>query len=67
MKKSKFIGRLSNFSNPFIPPCDDQVSDVEDVLIWPTRAMLLWENFLQNRMADPNAIYGYNTGSLLQC
>ena len=29
-KKSKLIGRLSNFTNPFIPPCDDQVSDADD-------------------------------------
>ena len=27
-KQSKFIGRLSNFTNPFIFPCDDQVSNV---------------------------------------
>ena len=26
-------GRLSNFTNPFIPPCDDQVSDSDD-LFW---------------------------------
>ena len=46
------------------------VSDVARrfVLISPTRAMLamlLRENFLQNRMVDPNAIYGYNTGCTL--
>ena len=28
--------------------------------------MLLRENFLQNRMADPYAIYGYNTDRTLQ-
>ena len=27
-EKSKLISRLSNFTNPFIPLCDDQVSDV---------------------------------------
>ena len=32
-EKSKLISRLSNFTNPFIPPCDDQVSDVDD-LFW---------------------------------
>ena len=29
-KKSKLIGRLSKFINPFTPPCDDQVSDEDD-------------------------------------
>ena len=28
--------------------------------------MLLREHFLQNRMVDPYAIYGYNTGRTLQ-
>ena len=32
-EKSKLISRLSNFTNPFIPPCDDQVSDADD-LFW---------------------------------
>ena len=31
-KKSKLIGRLSNFTNSFIPLCDDQMSDVDDLL-----------------------------------
>ena len=51
-KKSKLIGRLSNFKNPFIPPCDVQVSDADNVLISPIRAMLLRENVLQNCMID---------------
>ena len=33
-EKSKLISKLSNFTNPFIPPCDDQVSDVVDDLFW---------------------------------
>ena len=32
----------------------------------PTRAMLLLENFLQNRMVDTDALYGYNTDRTLQ-
>ena len=36
------------------------------VLISLTRAMLLQENFLQNRMVDPYATYGYNMGRTLQ-
>ena len=32
-EKSKLIGRLSSFTNPFISPCDDQVSGVDD-LFW---------------------------------
>ena len=36
------------------------------ILISPTRAMLLREIFLQNRMVDPDVIYGYNTGRELQ-
>ena len=35
------------------------------VLISPTRAMLLQEIFLQNRMVDSDAIYGYNTSCAL--
>ena len=41
------------------------MSDVEDVLIWLTRAMLLRENILQSCMAGPNAIYRYKTGCTL--
>ena len=32
-EKSKLISRLSNFTNTFIPPCDDHLSDVDD-LFW---------------------------------
>ena len=65
-EKSKLIGRLSNFTNPFILPCAAQVTVVDDVLISPTCAMLSRENFLQNRMVDTDAIYGHNTGRTLQ-
>ena len=30
-KKSKLIGRLSSFTNPFIPQSDDHVSDADDL------------------------------------
>ena len=33
VKTDKSWKRLSNFTNPIIPPCDDQVSDVDD-LFW---------------------------------
>ena len=29
-KKSKLIGRFSNFANPFIPPCNGQLSVVDN-------------------------------------
>ena len=33
IKISKLISRISNFTHPFSPPCDDQVSDVDN-LFW---------------------------------
>ena len=68
-KKSKLISTLSYFTNPFIPPCDDQVSDAGDLFWFHQHApcyQLLREVFLQSRMVDSDAIYGYNTGRELQ-
>ena len=58
-EKSKLISRLSNFTNPFIPPCDDQVNDFAN-----TRHVIAGKLSV-NRMADPNATYGYNMGRIL--
>ena len=65
-EKSKLISRLSNFTNPFIPPCVDQVIDVgRRCFDFANTRHVIAGNFLQNRMAYPNAIYGYNTGRAL--
>ena len=46
-KKSKLIRWLSHFTDPFIPQCDDLVSDVarELVLILPTRPLVIEGKF----------------------
>ena len=62
-EKSKLITRISNFTNPFIPLCDDQVSDVDNLFRFSQHALFYRKKMFC--MVDPNTIYGYNTGRTL--
>ena len=56
-KKSKLIGRLPNFTNPFIPPCDNQVSDADNLFWFHQHMPCYCRNIFHGPHYNPNVPY----------